>query len=96
MNWGKAVLIVREKEGITQQELADKIGISRVALSEIERDKRRPNADTLEQLAVALNTQPVFIYLIAIDPETDMTEENRARFNKLFPNFHEKLLTFLE
>ena len=44
--------------GIAMQELADKIGISRVSLSGIATGKQKPSFDTLEKLADALGVSP--------------------------------------
>jgi transcriptional regulator with XRE-family HTH domain len=44
----------RERRGLTQAELADRIGINRVSLARIETGKTDPKASTLRALALML------------------------------------------
>lgn len=46
----------RELLGLSQAELARRLGIARARISEWERDVRRPNLTSLELLAEALDT----------------------------------------
>ena len=46
----------RKQAGLTQQELADKIGISKSYISEIERELRYPSIPVLVHISVILNT----------------------------------------
>jgi transcriptional regulator with XRE-family HTH domain len=45
----------RKLKGLTQQELADRIGISIAVLGSVERGTRRPKKDLLENIARVLN-----------------------------------------
>lgn len=56
MGIGENIKAFRLDRGMTQEQLAKKAGISRVALGNYEREERTPNLDMLEKLAVALNT----------------------------------------
>lgn len=42
---------LREKRGITQEQLANMVGISRAALSHYEKGRREPDYDTLSKIA---------------------------------------------
>jgi len=44
------------------QDLADRIGISRVSLSGIATGKQKPAFDTLEKLAIALEVSPAELF----------------------------------
>ncbi len=46
---------IREKSGLTQQQLADKLGISRSAIGMYEKGEREPNFETLELIADTFN-----------------------------------------
>lgn len=46
---------VRESQGLSQKELADKVGLTDKAISAYEREKRMPNARVLKKIAKALN-----------------------------------------
>lgn len=48
----------RERALLTQQELADKAGISRAAVSAIEALKAEPQFSTIKKLAAALECDP--------------------------------------
>ncbi len=47
---------IREKKGITQDELAEKSGISRATISKLENEVTVFNSQTLSKLADALDT----------------------------------------
>lgn len=51
MNYGNRIAELREKKGWTQEELSSTIGISRAALSHYEKSRRKPDFETLSQLA---------------------------------------------
>ena len=70
--FGKRIVELREKRGLTQAELAKSIGISRSALSLYEIEKREPDIDTLGKLS-ALFKVPVG-YILGKEQEiTDYT-----------------------
>lgn len=48
------LVIIRKSKGFTQQELADKIGITRQQISAIETGQSRPSVDTAKLLAAEL------------------------------------------
>ena len=56
--FGENVRKVREKVGISQEELAHRADLHRTQISLIERGQRTPRLDTIEQLAKALQIQP--------------------------------------
>ncbi|MGE7776845.1 helix-turn-helix domain-containing protein [Chitinophaga sp. NPDC101104] len=96
MEVGKAIVAIRAKLNMKATELANKIGISKTALSQIETGKARPNAATLKKIAEAFGTDVSFIYLAAIDPDKDISQEKRKLFNELFPDFHATMLSFID
>lgn len=51
MSFGTRITNLRKNLKLTQQELADKLGISRAALSHYEKDRRDPDSDTLIKLS---------------------------------------------
>ncbi|GIM29863.1 hypothetical protein CPJCM30710_25290 [Clostridium polyendosporum] len=46
----------RKTVGITQQELAQKVGATREYISNIENNHKKPSLDLLERIALVLNT----------------------------------------
>src|SRR5574344_2044733 len=51
----RAVIENREKKHLSQQELADKIGIDRANLSKLENGNANPSIQMLKRIAAALN-----------------------------------------
>ena len=47
----------RERRKLTQQELADKIGVHQVTIARLETGKRQPSMDLLHRLAKALKVK---------------------------------------
>ncbi len=55
---GDRLKILRIRRALTQQELAEKAGISSNALNRIELNKAEPHMSTLRKLAEALDVDP--------------------------------------
>jgi transcriptional regulator with XRE-family HTH domain len=55
---GRNVRRLREKRGLTQEELADLSGFSQQYISSLEKGTRNPTVITLFELAQALGTTP--------------------------------------
>lgn len=51
MNIGNRIAHLREQRGLTQEELATSLGISRAALSHYEKNRREPDTETLSKVA---------------------------------------------
>lgn len=52
---GEQITYLREQHGLTQEELANKLGISRSALSHYEKNRREPEFKTLIDIADLFN-----------------------------------------
>ncbi len=59
--FGKRIVELRKRQGLTQAELARAMGISRSALSLYEIEKREPDIDTLSKLASLFNVPVGYI-----------------------------------
>ncbi|MGM9551075.1 MAG: helix-turn-helix domain-containing protein [Clostridia bacterium] len=53
---GRNIAHIRNKNHLTQEQLAEKIGISTVFISQIETAVRKPSLETIYKLSIALNT----------------------------------------
>jgi transcriptional regulator with XRE-family HTH domain len=51
VNYGERISELREQHGWTQEELATSVGITRAALSHYEKNRRKPDFETLTRLA---------------------------------------------
>lgn len=58
---GLIIETARRADGMTQEQLAEKIGVTQVALCRYERGTREPDADILDRLAEALNVTTDFL-----------------------------------
>ena len=52
---GKNIKLFREQKNITQSELAEKLNVTRQAVSNWENEKTEPDIDTLHKIASALD-----------------------------------------
>lgn len=62
---GKRIKQLRKIKGITQEELADSIGIGVANISYIETGKFAPSIENFEKIAKTLEVQPYELYLFA-------------------------------
>lgn len=53
---------LRRNDGLTQEELADRAGLNRNYIGMIEREENAPTVDALEQIARALDVDPVVLF----------------------------------
>lgn len=82
MNIGEAIKEMRMRHGISQQELALKVGISANALCSIEKGYSFPKKETITAICKAIGIEKAYFLLMAITEE-DVPEEKRAIFNAL-------------
>ena len=59
MTIGEAIKDARKRAGITQVELADRIGMKQPNVSEYEADRKDPGADLIHRIANATGFAPV-------------------------------------
>lgn len=77
MTTGDNIKKTREKAGLTQQQLADKLGITQSAIAKFENDKTNIKPVTLKKIANALN-----VSLTDLMPELLLTDsEKKAIIN---------------
>ncbi len=96
---------LREREGLTQQKLADELGVSRSSLSQIENGERRINIMELIKLSRIFNTTSDILLGLKKDIEVTVTgqsnslrEQEQVRINipqKNLEKFKEILLYIL-
>lgn len=66
----------RREQGMTQEELAKRVGITRPYLSDIENDKRQVRGELMIRIAITLGVKVEDIFLISVYNITDKTESN--------------------
>ena len=65
MNFGRAIRIVRTAHGMNKAELARQLTIGASHLSLIERGKRKPSVEVLDEISTALRIPPHLLTLLA-------------------------------
>ena len=55
MKMGENIKMFREKKGLTQKQLGEKISVTAVTITRYENENRRPNVKTLTEIAKVLN-----------------------------------------
>ncbi len=55
MEYGKRIKDARNKSGLTQKQLGERLGVSESAVAQYESGQRVPKVDTLQRIADALN-----------------------------------------
>ena len=61
-NFGKNVARLRKENGMTQEELAEKIDVKKQTISNIERGERYPTFENLEKISQILNANAIQLF----------------------------------
>lgn len=78
MTTGQRIKAARRKVGLTQTELAGKLGISFQSIAQWENDLRNPKLETLQKIASALNIPVTDLLTLEEEHETeDKKTDNR-------------------
>lgn len=87
---GSRIKYLRKSEKLTQQELADAIGVAKSTISMYENDQREPDFETLETIADYFNVDMNYLtgwvsdpYNYEIDPDNRLSEIPIAQFEVL-------------
>ena len=97
-SFGQKIKEKRIAMGLTQEVLAEKIGISPKSLSQIELGNNFVSAENLESICIALNTAPKNLFDFSKDQTKDSLEyiSNKLKNNlKLAEKIH-KILEIIE
>jgi len=68
MNLGRSIKLCRTNRGLSQEELARKIGLSVSYISLIEKGKRDPAMSTVEEIAAAVGVPLSLLTFLAAEP----------------------------
>lgn len=91
MEIGQVIKLLIKKRGLKQVEVAEKIGKSTTALSQIINGTYKPQSDTLEKLSQVLNVPVAVIHFLSIS-EKDIPEENLPLYRNLAPSMEKYLI----
>ncbi|MFS0836743.1 helix-turn-helix domain-containing protein [Paenibacillus sp. UNC499MF] len=80
---GDRIAQLREKHALTQEELANKLGISRAALSHYETSRREPDFETMNKIATFFKVSADYLLGRTTNPHTVLDEDVRDFVNSL-------------
>lgn len=80
---GKNIKAIRKQKGITLQELADRVGLTKSYLSKIERSKKAPPYSTVNKIAMALEVEVPYLLSEKLASSSDIrisfTKKNQRK-----------------
>ena len=65
------IKILRQKHNLTQEEFSERIGISLQGLSNIERNRYQPTADTIDKICNAFEISPAELLLSSAEDDNN-------------------------
>ncbi|EGL19519.1 MULTISPECIES: helix-turn-helix transcriptional regulator [Paenibacillus] len=80
---GDRIAQLREKHALTQEELANKLGISRAALSHYETSRREPDFETMNKIATFFKVSADYLLGRTTNPHAVLDEDVRDFVNSL-------------
>jgi transcriptional regulator with XRE-family HTH domain len=91
MKYGKAIRICRAARGLSQKELATKVGLDSSHISLIEAEKRSPRLETIEKIAKSLDV-PLHLLMLLASEQKDVATRSLTNVKDLSQVFLELLL----
>ncbi|UJF34311.1 helix-turn-helix domain-containing protein [Paenibacillus hexagrammi] len=73
--YGDRIALLRDKHALTQEELANKLGISRASLSHYETSRREPDYDTINKIATFFKVSIDYLLGRTNSPEQVLDED---------------------
>ena len=91
MKYGKAIRICRAARGLSQKNLATKVGLDSSHISLIEAEKRSPSLETIERIAKSLNV-PLHLLTLLASEQKDVKTGSLANIKELSQVFLDLLM----
>lgn len=85
---GRRIKAARTKAGLTQQALADALGISRVSVTQWEGDTTKPDGDNIQRLPEILGGSVDWFYSGRGDAPTGLSVLQEIRHDNFEPSFY--------
>ena len=92
---GTAINNLRVERNLKQGELAAIVGISRVSLSHIENDSKRPSEKNLSKISKALGVNTGYFYVMSLHQD-DVSIEIQPVYDILYPIFEKMAIAILK
>ena len=91
MEIGQVIKLLIKKRGLKQVQVAERIGKSTTALSQIINGTYKPQPDTLEKISEVLDIPVPVIHFLSIS-ENDVPKENLELYRNLAPSMEKYLI----
>lgn len=95
MTIGQVIKILLKKKNITQLQLAEKIGKSTTAISQIVKGQYSPTPETLEKISKVLDVPVPVMHFLTIS-EKDIPDDKKQLYNLLAPSMNKFLNEIFE
>jgi transcriptional regulator with XRE-family HTH domain len=79
MKYGNRIAQLRDEKKLTQEELAQKVGINRAALSHYENNRREPDYETLQRIATFFHVSIDYL-MGGVQDTSKITDPNVQQF----------------
>lgn len=81
--FGSRLRYLRKQDELTQQQLADKLGIKKSTISMYENGKREPDFDTLESIADFFNVDICTFFPRSDPPDLNLPRQDSLRLKRI-------------
>ncbi|WP_027380792.1 helix-turn-helix domain-containing protein [Chryseobacterium daeguense] len=95
MTIGQVIKILLKKKNITQLQLAEKIGKSTTAISQIVKGQYSPTSETLEKISKVVDVPVPVMHFLTIS-EKDIPDDKKQLYNLLAPSMNKFLNEIFE
>ncbi len=85
MEFGTIIKETRKKKNISQGSFAESLGISQTYLSLIEKNKKKPSFDLLDEISKALNIPVYYFMFKGLEVDKDVPKEKREAYKQISP-----------
>lgn len=92
MTIGESIRKARNDMGLTQSELARRVGLATVTIRQYENGSREPRLDTIKQIATALDVQPEYFLPVLRGEDVGLTMGKKI----IFPDTNKQALKIVK
>ena len=91
MNLGNSLFHARKRRGLSQEDVAEKLGVSRQTISKWEKNYSIPDAEVLVKLADVLEVQTSQLLEVKVDSDVQTTEEKQNAYAEQLAHIAEQM-----
>lgn len=95
MQLGTVIASNRKLKGLSQGELAIKVGVSQTYMSQIERNKKEPAISLLNKIATAIGIPVPVLFFLSLE-EKDVPPRKLNSFKEEFPRLSATIKSFFD